>query len=481
MGDARLDVADTRGGFSKAENAHRQPAGEPITADFAKLALSAVTSAENARAKMSGYLLTNLQGRSALEIWPLRDLQKLWHHLHNGNGPFDFVMGFRDRTTGAKHYARSKKLPVERAISWALATVQGRKKPEKSLAFVPYSTNAEQMSRWGGFDFDAHDGDNERPRRFAFDAFRHLLNCEFAVILESSGSGGWHVWAIARDLKPVAGWIRLLKGVARDIGASVESGVCEIFPPDTLSRGFGKGLRAPGAWNPCTNTLSEIYWQNADHLITGLPPCVSGKSRRIGEVVPSLSDASSIEKTISLSPLPLSVLGVKLGDRFQITQASTRHGRLAELVGSTFNQLSRIVAEQIARAQFAGKTVATNASEADHMTEFGDLWERLERRWYESLSEGERERFSQLSTDAERGAFRIILSYERNAAQNGHADFPIARDNLGERVGISGNGAGQLRMKFVRLGIIAQTTQYRANVAAARYRWTANFPIETKP
>ena len=43
--------------------------------------------------------------------------------------------------------------------------------------------------------------------------------------------------------------------------------------------------------------------------------------------------------------------------------------------------------------------------------------------------------------------------------------------NLGERVGITGEGAGLLRRKFVSLRIIAQTVPYRANVAAARFRW----------
>ena len=232
---------------------------------------------------MSDYTLCSFQGKPALEIWPVRDLGRLWEHLQNGNGPFDWVMGFRDKATGVKQYKRSRKVPVHRAISWALATLQGRKTPETSLAFVPYSTDAEQRSRWGGFDFDAHDGDAERARRLAFAAFRHLLNCESATILESSGSGGWHVWAIAPDFKPVAHWVRLLKGIARDIGAPVESGICEVFPPDTLSRGFGRGLRAPGAWNPGTNTLSEIHWQNADGLIAGLPPRVSGKRARIGK------------------------------------------------------------------------------------------------------------------------------------------------------------------------------------------------------
>lgn len=428
------------------------------------------------QAVSGSYTLCSFQGKPALEIWQVKDLERLWWYLNNGNGPFDFVMGFRDKATGAKHYTRSKKLPVERALSWALATVQGRKAPERSLAFVPYSTNAEQMSRWGGFDFDAHDGDAERARRLAFDAFRHLLNCESATILESSGSGGWHVWAIAPDFKPVAHWIRLLKGIARNIGAPVESGVCEIFPPDTLSRGFGKGLRAPGAWNPGTNTLSEIFWQNTDALIAGLPPCVSGKSRRIGELASSYSDASPIEKKTSLFlplPLSLSALGKLIGgaESFRISKTATRREKLKAMLGTAFHQVSRIVAEQMARAQFAEKTVGTNAAEAEHLTDFAEIWAWMESLWLESLADAERERFAQLVTDAERGAFRIFRSYARKAAQDAAPDFPIVRDNLGERVGITGEGAGLLRRKFARLGIIAQTVPYVPNKAAARFRW----------
>ena len=431
---------------------------------------------------MSDYALCSFQGKRALEIWTVQDLGRLWQHLQNGNGTFDWVMGFRDKATGAKKYVRSKRVPVDRGISWALATVQGRKTPDKSLAFVPYSTNAEQMSRWGGFDFDAHDGDAERARRLAFGAFQRLLNCESATILESSGSGGWHVWAIACDFKPVAHWIRLLKGIARDIGAPVESGVCEISPPDTLSRGFGKGLRAPGAWNPGTNTFSEIHWQNADALIAGLPPCVSGKSRRIGEVAESFSVASPIEKKTSLSLLSFSVLGKLIGgaEGFHIRQTATRREKLKGMIAASFHQLSRTVAEHLARTQFAEKTVATNADQAEHLKDFAEIWEWMESQWLELLAETERESLTLLSTDAERGAFRIIRSYAHKAALDGNTDFPVARDNLGERVGITGNGAGQLRSKLARFGIIAQTIPYRANVAAARFKWTAGLLTKGK-
>ena len=419
------------------------------------------------------YALCSFQGQPALEIWTVKDLGRLWQHLHNGNGRFEWVMGFRDKATGAKQYKRSRKVPVERAISWALATVRAMKTPETSLAFVPYSTNAEQMSRWGGFDFDAHDGEFERARGFAFDAWRLLLNCESATILEGSGSGGWHVWAVARDFKPVAHWTRLLKGIARDIGAPIESGVCEIFPPDTLSRGYGKGMRAPGAWNPGTNTFSEIYWQNADSLIADLPPLILGKIRRIGEVALSYSGASPIEKEISLSLLSLSSLGCIIGgaESFRIDRPATRREKLKSMLGASVHQVSRTVGEQMARAQFAERTVATNADEAEHLKDFAEIWAWMESQWIESLADAERERFAQLSTAAERGAFRIIRSYARKAEQDGNPDFPIVRDNLGARVGITGNGAGMMRTKFVALGIIAQTAPHRANVAAARFRW----------
>jgi hypothetical protein len=421
----------------------------------------------------ASYALCSFQGRPVLEIWTVQEVGRLWQHLHNGNGRFDWVMGFRDKATGAKQYKRSKQVPVERGLSWALATAQGRKTPEKSLAFVPYSTNNEQESRWGGFDFDAHGGELERARRFAFDAWRLLLNCESATILESTGSGGWHVWAVSRDFKPVAHWVRLLKGIARDIGASIESGVCEIFPPDTLSRGYGKGMRAPGSWNPGTNTPSEIYWQNADELIAELSPYVLGKFRRIGEVSLIHSDASPIEKKVSLSLLSLSELGRLIGgaEGFRISQVATRREKLKWLTGAAFNQVSRFVAEQMARAQFAEKAVATNADQAEHLRDLAEIWAWMESLWLESISDAEREKFTSLATDAERGAFRIIRSYSHKATQDGKADFPIARDNLGERVGITGEGAGLLRAKFVRLGIIARTAAYRANVAAARFRW----------
>ena len=60
---------------------------------------------------------------------------------------------------------------------------------------------------------------------------------------------------------------------------------------------------------------------------------------------------------------------------------------------------------------------------------------------------------------------------QRIQASGMRVAVPIARDNLGERIGITGKGAGLLRKKLARFGVIAQTAPYQPNVAAARYRW----------
>ena len=158
-------------------------------------------------------------------------------------------------------------------------------------------------------------------------------------------------------------------------------------------------------------------------------------------------------------------------DRFHITESATRHERLKGIVGASFHCVSRTVAEHIARAQFREKTVGTNADEAEHLKEFADLWQWYESQWFETLPEAERNQFTSLVTDVERGPFRIIRSYARKAAQDGNADFPIARDNLSERIGLTGKGAGELRTRFMERGIMNPTVRYVPNVSAARFCW----------
>lgn len=410
------------------------------------------------------------QPKRADAVWTRQQFTALCDHLHNGNDATHYVMAFRD-DDGVKQYKRSKRLPVARAISWSWSSIAGS--PKSRLAFVPYSTNDRQQSRWGGLDFDAHNGEADRARELAFAAFRVLLNApDLAVILETSGSGGWHVWAIAPDFHDTQDWVRWLKSVVSTIGTVITAGVCEIFPPDSLPSRFGKGMRAPGCWNPATNTCSEIVWENVG---TSLGAVLSGKSK----VVP-LNDKGlgthfpDIEKETSFSS-PL-YRDKELLLRLGITAPATRNAKLSSLAGGLFHQVGHEMARRLATAQFRAKTVTTNADENEHLASFEKLWAGLAGRWKAALSEPEREIFLRLETENQGDAFRILRSFARKAELDGAADFPIVRDNLAERLGVTGKGAAWLRDKLATLGVIKRTADYVANTTSARYKWLLGHP-----
>lgn len=418
--------------------------------------------------------LLNLQGKPASEVWTCAEWTKLCRHLHNGNELTGFIMGFTK--DGEKTYVRSKKLLVDRAISWSWSTIRGRSK--SGLAFVPYSTNKDRLSRWCAWDFDAHDGQFQRARDFAFAAFRRLLNEDLFLILEFSGQG-WHLWAISKEFYPVNHWVRLSKEVARFIGAPIQSGVCEILPPDTLSTGCGKGMRAPGSWNPATATVNEIYWENLQQLLPFL---------ELDGVVSSVPQLTDIERSFSFSS-PSSPNGTPTvlyrewkrnwSRQFSITAPITRNEQLGRLVGEMFHQVGHEMAQRIVEAQFTTKTVKTRKTLEGHLKSFQQHWDGLHGKWVATLSTAEVPMFQGLRTDAERDAFRIIRSYFRLSRDNAQEDFPVAVENLGERLGLTKQGASELRKKFVAAGILKQTQRYQPNKAAARFQWLPG--AETPP
>ena len=73
-------------------------------------------------------------------------------------------------------------------------------------------------------------------------------------------------------------------------------------------------------------------------------------------------------------------------------------------------------------------------------------------------------------TDTLRGAFRIL----RNWSQADAPDFKAHCRSLGGRLGVTLQGAANIRRHFCSLGILWQTAQYVPHKLAARYKWTAN-------
>lgn len=434
-------------------------------ASLGKLRLRVGVSAESGKKPLA---TLNWQPKRADDVWTRAEYTALCEHLHNENGETRFVMGFCN-SEGHKDYVRSKRLKVDRAISWAWSSIAGS--PKSRLAFVPYSQNGRHQSRWGGMDFDAHEeGQEDRARELAFSAFRILLNApNLCIVLETSGSAGWHVWAISTDFHDIQDWIRLLKGVASAIGATIVDGACEIFPPDSLPSQFGKGMRAPGCWNPATNSCSKIVWENSR---TSLESVLSRKSKSASLIRRQL-EGDFPDKRKKLLSSDSSYRESEVLQSWGINLTCTRNHQLSGLVGEIFHQVGKRVGRLLAEAQFQKKTVSTKATETEHLASFEKLWNGLNGQWLASLSTTEQNIFAQLETENERDAFRIVRSYARKAESDGTDDFPIARNNLGQRLGLTGNGAAGIRDKLVGLGAIAQTANYVPNKFAARFKWLA--------
>ena len=415
-------------------------------------------------------LLLSTQGRTADTEWTCAEWTKLCEHLHNENGDHRFVMGFR--THGLKNYKRSKSVPATRAISWGWDSIRGKAKT--SMAFTPYSMNNRKQSKWGALDFDAHDGENDRARAFAFAAFQKLLNEGLFIILESSGAG-WHVWAISHDFHPVGWWVKRLKAVALSIGAPIRDGVCEIFPPDTLPENseFGCAMRAPGSWNPGTETLNLIWWHNTKDLTDQL----TNKRKKLLSIPQNAGDdvmRSSVRSASSDGVGLYRAWSEKWSAQFTITSLRTRNDKLSKLSGHMFHQVGHEMARRIAETQFQCKLVKTAAILAKHMESFSELWRGLHQRWLAGLTQAEKRCFDALETEHLKDAFRIIYSYQRWAAKAGKADFAVAVGDLGNRLGISTQGASQVRKALVRSGVMEETAPYQPNRRAASFRWTCD-------
>ena len=418
--------------------------------------------------------LTSMQPRPAFEVWTRDQWFALGWHLHNGNDLFNFVLAWfgPDRTKGGRPgpiYVKSKHMIVSKAIPWAWSSLCGKGK--KKVAVVFYAQNSAGLSRWGAVDFDAHSDDPveaasqaEIVRQRAFDFFKAVLNLTgIHVILEASGRG-WHVWLLSKEFRPCRDWTELLAGKLTE--CSIPVGECELFPPPaTEANRHGKGLRAPGCWAPARQEPSLILYE-------GISPILARNERSV-----SLKE----KKIISLFPFPLYSRLLSLLEEFTIKTVATRHNLLLKFTGQLFHQVGREMAEKFATEQFARCRCKTKADVAEHRVDFSDCWSGLHRKWLATLSPAERTAFDGLATDWASDAFRIIRSYAKKATADHLPDFPIVRDDLAARIGMTGPGAGQLVQRFCNeaAGILERTQECVPHKTAARYRWLLTPDIPT--
>ena len=415
-----------------------------------------------AAASPSDITLISSQGRTADLVWTKSEWETLAGFLHNENSANQFVMAWRKG--GQSHYCKSRTMTVGRAIPWAWRTITDEVAPDKRTTFVPYSQNTQALSRWGCLDFDAHDGNFARAQSLAFAAWQFLLNSELTIIMEATG-GGWHVWCIAKDFRSVRDWTFFLRDVAKVIDAPVRSGICEVFPDDSGAP-HGKAVRAPGSWNPKTDSPNLILWENSQTLISSLRSPI-GKLKKASEV------QFTNTKSNDLSPYLEWERSWKRC--FAITEEHTRHKKLLDMVGAVFHKISRKQAIVLASVQYTNSAIGMRETKTEHVREFSQMWDDLAQKWEGELCRTEKKSFALLGTECEKDAFRIIRNFEWIRRSRRGADFPIALYNFSERLGITAPGAAKLLGRFSEKGIIRRTA-YAGTRSAARYAWLSSEP-----
>lgn len=439
----------------------------------------------------------------------------LFRHMHNGNPPFHYVMAFSDK--GKAFYRKAKTIPAEQAICWTLATILGRVKPGTQFSMAPLCKNDRNESTWAVFDCDDHVAGSANARQIGDRLLTALKQIDPGqpYLYEFSG-GGIHLFLFAGALRPCSEWLARLQQVAALAGVTLAPGVCEIRPMREEGPLLGTAMRVPGSFNPKTGTFSEVISHDISNLLdqlissqavesalTSFPKRekdlirFTEESPRRGAELSSenapigaeLERKENREKTNENRPVAPLTSGLHEVDvivpiypdwdkrwsrEFGITLHRTRHNQLAAFTGHIFHQLARRVALQLVSRQYAEKTVPTRASASDHEAEFGDLWSRLHGHWLTEFNRAETDAYNKLTTEIERDAFRIIRSWHQLAAARGATDFPVARDNLACRLGITPQHAGQLRQKLTTCSILKLTRPYQPHKLAACYFWTAS-------
>jgi hypothetical protein len=263
----------------------------------------------------------------------------------------------------------------------------------------------------------------------------------------------------------------LLRQVADQIGAPIKPGVCEIFPDDC--RGIGRGIRAPGTWNPKNGQCGLILHETFSKILTSCISSATPKERNT-----SLDARCNTKEQDGVTPNRALFRGERgeWQNEFAITAPSTRHQKLLKLVGAAFLQTGRKVAKRNAEFQYHEALPSPAASLTEHLAEFEQMWTGMDRKWNAKLSPTERHKFDSLSTENERDAFRIL----RNWSQTDAPDFKVHCESLANRIGVTLKTAANIRRRFCSLGNLRKTAEYVPHKFSARYEWTANREAKRK-
>jgi hypothetical protein len=107
-------------------------------------------------------------------IWTEGDFLALCEHMLNDNPPEHFLSVWIDKESREPQFKKpSFRYRADKRARWAWATVTGKATVQTAIGFYP--SNTDKKSRWAAIDFDAHNGEFDRARKWSLEAFQLLL------------------------------------------------------------------------------------------------------------------------------------------------------------------------------------------------------------------------------------------------------------------------------------------------------------------
>ena len=416
------------------------------------------------------------EGDRADVIWSEGDFLALCEHMLNENPPDHFLAVWIDKS-GEPRWAKAHHgSRADKRSGWAWDTVTGKAKVQTSIGFYPI--NDKKQSRWVAIDFDAHNGEYDRARKWSVEAFRFLQQQPQQPYLILSASGqGYHLHIVTREFYPVGKWIVLLKTVCDWIGAPIADGTCEIFPGErTESQRCGKGIRAPGTLNPKTGKPSLIEIHTVGPLLETLQRTWSSGVGKLNGALPRNNTEVSLHKSTDNYFLTQWALSTKpevekILARYPITQKGTRHNVLVQLVGHLINKFGRETAQRIIEEHYGRNRENIGSTQDEHIREFAAAWEGMRKTLVDRLGPQERQKFEALETDRQREGFLIVRAFAGLAELRKDNDFQISRASLADRLSMTPPGAGKIILKLRKETVISPTQPCIIHKESARYCW----------
>lgn len=436
------------------------------------------------------------QGRRADLVWTRSEYMRLLRHLHNGNPETHFYHGWwtnqdfstRQLITPKWKACWSKGATMTRKADEAWSTICGKREAEEVTIGFPAANTFTKESCWGGIDWDGEEGEEsaDRAREWAFRAFELCRRYEeFFLILETSGSAGWHLYILRETPRPAEEWTRMLRQIAALIGVpKIAKGICEIFPPDNASRKkFGNILRAPGTFNGFSGKFSEIVYETTKPLLARLPAPIdqgSWKAHVVGDphyIGERLCSGALIKAQGKVSPKQAAALAAKLN--LDLSDAEIRVGHryrpLQTLIGQTFPKIGRPLATALAEFYFDKSGGTQQCREwGQHHAEFTACWDWMLASEFEpTLTPAERAIYEKLTEESWRDAFRIIRNFAWADAKSEEprGAFGVSVLSLGMRLLLERKAASKIRRRLEAAGALQKVAPPIPGQRSTIYRW----------